>query len=266
MFRKLKLVAKILLGRVHAGRNFTPLEGDVMLVSYPKSGNTWTRFLVANLISSEQVTFNNIERIVPDIYLFNDEYLQKINTPRFLKSHEYFDPKYNKVILIVRDPRDIVISYWHHCMKFKYINSSMELDDFVDLFLLGSVSSYGSWGENVQSWLSVRGETPNFLMVKYEDLLSDPEKELVKITAFVEKKKTASEIKNAVLNSSKDRMRRLEETDSDDWKVLKGTDKSMRFVREAVQKQGWETQLSQESIEKIELKWGDVMKKTGYLE
>jgi len=60
-------------------------------------------------------------------------------------------------------------------------------------------------------------------------------------------------------------MRKLEETDSNNWKVLKGTNKNMRFVRDA-EKKGWKTELSKESIEKIELKWGDVMKEIGYLD
>lgn len=262
---RIKSAIKIIIGRKNAGRDATVFPEDIMLVSYPKSGNTWTRFLIANLISNENVTFNNIERIIPDIYLFNDEYLKKIKVPRFLKSHEYFDPKYNKIIFIVRDPRDIVISYWHHCLKFAYIDPTVTLDDFVDLFLSGSISRYGSWGENVQSWLSTRGKSSDFLMVKYEDLLTDTEKNLVRIAAFIKKKRTDNEIKSAVSNSSKDQMRKLEETDSNNWKVLKGTNKNMRFVRDA-EKKGWKTELSKESIEKIELKWGDVMKEIGYLD
>jgi len=40
---------------------------DIFLVSFPKSGNTWTRFLIANLVHPEEkVGFENIHRLVPD--------------------------------------------------------------------------------------------------------------------------------------------------------------------------------------------------------
>ena len=42
---------------------------DVVLASYPRSGNNWTRFLIGNLIYPEDpVTFANLARRVPEIY------------------------------------------------------------------------------------------------------------------------------------------------------------------------------------------------------
>ena len=38
-------------------------------VSYPRSGNTWMRFLLANLLAPhETITFRNIENFVPDLH------------------------------------------------------------------------------------------------------------------------------------------------------------------------------------------------------
>src|SRR6266511_1501639 len=76
-------------GRVPAQRSFTSFSDDIMLVSYPRSGNTWLRFLIGNLISREPVRFANIERIIPDIYHHSDRELRKLPRPRFLKSHEH---------------------------------------------------------------------------------------------------------------------------------------------------------------------------------
>src|ERR671925_279845 len=112
-WRRFKYASRILLGRRNAGRNLTVFPDDVFLVSYPRSGNTWTRFLIANLIyPSEPVNFANIESRVPEIYLWRDRDLRKLSRPRILKSHEYFDPRYKKTIYIARDPRDVAVSVY----------------------------------------------------------------------------------------------------------------------------------------------------------
>jgi len=61
-------VAKVALDRRPAGRNVTVLPGDVFIVSYPKSGNTWTRFLLGNLIYQDKpITFANVESRLPKV-------------------------------------------------------------------------------------------------------------------------------------------------------------------------------------------------------
>ena len=51
------------LGRNPAGRSLTVFPNDIFLVSYPRSGNTWIRFLVGNLLNtSDPITFANVER------------------------------------------------------------------------------------------------------------------------------------------------------------------------------------------------------------
>jgi len=48
-------------------RSLVILPDDIFLVSFPKSGNTWTRFLLANLrFPGEPVNWANIDRLVPD--------------------------------------------------------------------------------------------------------------------------------------------------------------------------------------------------------
>src|SRR5881397_1861057 len=105
-----KALSIVATGRVIAGRRLTVFPDDVFIVSYPRSGNTWTRFLVGNLVyQDEPVTFANIESRIPEIYLFPDRVLRSLPRPRMLKSHECFDPRYQRVIYIVRDPRDVVV-------------------------------------------------------------------------------------------------------------------------------------------------------------
>ena len=90
---------RVLTGRQLAGRGATVYPDDVFLVSYPRSGNTWTRFLLGNLISqNEPVTFSNIESRIPEIYFNPDRVLRALPRPRMLKSHECFQPQYPDVI------------------------------------------------------------------------------------------------------------------------------------------------------------------------
>ena len=82
-------VVKYLLGRDIAGRLLAVYPDDTFIVSYPRSGNTWTRFLVANLLRPKQaVSFANIERLVPDCEASSSRYLRGIARPRVIKSHE----------------------------------------------------------------------------------------------------------------------------------------------------------------------------------
>src|SRR5271170_2976990 len=101
MMYGVKRVIKYVLGIDVAGRDLAVYSDDTFIVSYPRSGNTWTRFLVANLVYAGQpVTFANIERLIPDCEALSSRYLKRVARPRIIKSHEYFDPRYKKVIYI----------------------------------------------------------------------------------------------------------------------------------------------------------------------
>ena len=67
MIKRLVAGGKQFFGLHCPGRNLRVFPDDVFLVSYPKSGNTWTRFLIANLIYPEKhPDFANINVLVPD--------------------------------------------------------------------------------------------------------------------------------------------------------------------------------------------------------
>ena len=149
--------AKALLGRVSgsaAGRGLTVYGDDVFLVSYPRSGNTWMRFLLYALLHGDAPSsFANVDHAIPGIYRHADRTLRRLPKPRILKSHEYFDPRYNRVIYLVRDPRDVLLSYYRYHLKLRRIDEGYPPDEYASLFVAGDLDGFGSWAQNAGSWL-----------------------------------------------------------------------------------------------------------------
>lgn len=235
-------------------------------MSYPRSGNTWTRFLIANLLHPERpATFANIERLVPDAEAQSSRALKRIARPRCIKSHEYFDHRYQRVIYIVRDPRDVALSYYNFEKKYGHIQDAYPLERYVDDFVNGRLSSadWGTWGENVGSWLSVRGKDPNFLLLRYEDMIKNPTQELARIAKFFDIEPTPKRLDHAIQCSSAQRMRELEQKQADEWVSTKNRRNDIPFVGSAVSGV-WRSKLPKDSVARIETAWGSLMQFLDY--
>jgi hypothetical protein len=254
-----------LFGLNRGGRNFPVYPDDRFLVSYPRSGNTWTRFLIANLLFPDlEVSFLNIDHLIPDVININRRELAKIPRPRLIKSHEYFDPRYKKVIYIVRDPRDVVISYYYFLLKQGFIKDSDSLETFVQRFVDGDVDpEFASWNENVLSWVSIRMGRPGFLLLRYEDLKAKPTHELARAAEFLGIQRSSESLTRAANLSSVERMRELETRDENKWIGTRAKRKDIRFVRTALAG-GWRSTLSDNDVAKIENAWGPLLKTLGY--
>jgi len=261
-----KVILKYALGLDQAGRNFAVFPDDCMLVSYPRSGNTWTRFLIANLTHpNETVTFANIERLIPDTSSISSRALKQVPRPRIIKTHEYFDHRYPKVIYIVRDPRDVVLSYYDFQRKYRHISDAYPLERYVEDFVRGNLISadWGTWGENVASWLSTRGHNDNFLLLRYEDMLQNTRRELTRVAAFLALVCSDTTIERAISASSAERMRKLEQQDEDKWVATKKHRKDIPFVRVA-KSGGWRKSLPPSCAAQIEAAWGELMSSLNY--
>lgn len=247
-------------GRSTSGRTTAIYPDDVLIVSYPKSGNTWGRFLIGNLLHEDPVTFANVEQRIPSLY-WSNELLHYTPSPRFLKSHEYFDPRYKTVIYIVRDPRDVATSYYHFWVKVGLIEENYPIDNYVSRFVTGELDGFGSWAENVGSWLGAREDDPRLLLLRYEDMLEDPMRELRKVTRFLSICATDEQLDKAVELSSADRMRKLEKDHP--WEAIKESRRDKAFVRSA-RAGDWRNELPKASIIRIEKSWGRMMERLGY--
>jgi len=296
MLKRALYVVNYLLERDIAGRAVKVFPDDIFLVSYPKSGNTWTRFLLGNLMNPDEgITFANVERKVPDIYAESKLTLKKTPRPRVIKSHECFDPRYRRVIYIARDPRDVALSAYHYDRKGRNIRDDFPLDTYVtarfmktdeyfgtwgehagswlvnskNIFQMSRLNNeymgtMGSWGENVMSWLGARGHDREFLLVRYEDMLEDTTREMTRIAEFIGLGEISAErIANAVERSSAENMRRLESADVNKWVTTKQSRKDIPFVRTAKSGQ-WQKGLPPASVAEIESAWGSIMTLLGY--
>ena len=264
MLGQLKYGVKYLFGLDRAGQHFIVYSDDTFLVSYPKSGNTWVRFLLANLLHpNETVGFSNINRLLPAPGVSSKRFLKTLPRPRILKSHEPFDARFKKVIYLVRDPRDVVVSEYHFNIKKRYIEPNLSLEQFVKPFLSGETSSYGSWWEHAASWIGARQGNPAFLLVRYEDLLAEPVRETAKIAAFLGINADEARLQAAVDRSSADRMRKLEQQQSDNWTGTRNTRKEIPFVR-AAKSGGWKETLPAGLVEEIEVAWSPLLNFLGY--
>jgi len=279
---------RYVLGLDVARRGLHVFPDDTFIVSYPKSGNTWTRFLVANLLHpGEPVTFENIERIVPDMHAQSKRFFRSLPRPRFIKSHEYFDPRYPRVIYIVRDPRDVLSSSYHFHRKQRQISDDYPIEHYVKRFLAGDVwSVYASWSQNVTSWLATRPQAPtgglfgtwadnvsswleagvdgsNFLMLRYETMLEQPVHELGRIAAFLKIESTPELLSQAVARSSATSLRELEQQQSTNWVMTRKTRQDIPFVG-AAKAGGWRANLPTECVAEIERCLGPLMTALGY--
>ncbi len=264
MYKRFVAGVKLALGLHHPGRNLKIFGGDVFLVSYPKSGNTWTRFLISNLVYPEQpANFGNINEMIPDPEGLSKRHLARLPRPRVIKSHQYFHPRYERILYVVRDPRDVAISEYHFHRKCRVIDDNLPIQQFLGEFLRGAYVPYGSWGQNVASWLATRNGDPDFLLLRYEDMIENTVSELGRIATFLHIDADVKRLVQAVECSSAENMRKLEKSQAHLWSSTRETRKDLPFVR-AARSGSWKSELPEICVMQIERAWGHIMRYLGY--
>jgi len=263
--KRLAAYGRAVAGQQFAARGLTVYPDDTFLVSFPRSGNTWTRFLVSNLLDPDHpVTFATLESRIPEIYDVPDRMLRSFPRPRIIKSHECFDPRYRKVLYIVRDPRDVAVSYYEFQLKRNVISEDCSLEQFVPRFIESEFEpKIGCWGDHVLSWLATRQGRSSFLLLRYEDMRKEPQQSASKIAAFHGLDLGPEQAARAVEMSSADRMRQLEKQQSHQWKETKKTRQDKPFIRKATSG-GWKSALPEACVAQIESAWGQTMHLLGY--
>lgn len=231
---------------------------DRFVASYPRSGNTWVRFLIGNLLDPSTPTdFNNVEQRVPDMYLATRRDLDSMRDRRIMKTHEPWDRRFNGVYL-VRDPRQVATSYFRYSRKRRLIDESVSLGAFCEGFVEGRTDTFGTWAHHVESWMDAK---PAQLIVRYEDLVADTGSVLERIAAFLDLTVDNGAIERSIEWSSMDAMVEAESRSGSRVAWMSWSDESIPFVGGGTQSAD---ELTTELEELIIARFGSTMDRCGY--
>lgn len=180
-------------------------DHDVFIVGYPKSGNTWLQYLVAGLkfgLHPRLVPDRLVHLVVPDVHAVR--YYQRISDEAIFKSHHLPRPDYRHVIHLVRDGRDVMVSYLHHLQAIRG-----PAIDPVEVISTGRGLFPSKWHEHLQAWRDNPFHASTIL-VKYERLLVDPLDEMRKICNFLQLERDDSWLRTVADAAAFDNMQQKE--------------------------------------------------------
>ncbi len=186
---------------------------DAFLVSYPKSGNTWLKFMLTDLLGGREADLDNDSTVIADVGSHRSTPAVLPNGGRLIKSHEpYSGPQrrvYRKAIHLIRDGRDVAVSYYYTLIRRGLFEG--KFSPFLRLFLAGGVDGYGPWHQHVSSWLgSPLAANGSLLTLRYEDMLREPVEGLGATMKFLGAPVDAERAEETVRAYSADRMRERE--------------------------------------------------------
>ena len=185
---------------------------EVYLLSYPKCGRTWLRLLIGKALVDElsltasPMELSDLHRAspaVPRIRITHDDDPQLKRPEEVERDKRRYAGK--KVIFLVRNPRDVVISY--------YFQASRRRDRFSGTpseFLRHPIGSLDTILAYYNVWAENRGAAGDFCLVKYEDLHADPKGQLARVLGALGRTPSPSVLAGAVEFASFDNMRALE--------------------------------------------------------
>jgi hypothetical protein len=256
----------------------------VWLASYPKSGNTWLRAFLANLIAnrstpvplaelpnygaleadpalysrlagrpSTQLDFDQLCALRPRVH---EAIAAAAPRTVFVKTHSMAGvhdgvPLHNPTvsagaIYVTRNPLDVVISMSHHF--------AITLDEAIDYLgneraatdntELFTTEFLGSWSQHVQGWAHMEG--PRILILRYEDLLDKPLKTFAKVARLVGLGTDKTRIERAIRHASFASLADMERRNGFIEVPIKGK----HFFRAGRANQ-WRDVLSREQVQRI---------------
>jgi hypothetical protein len=184
---------------------FSP--SDVFIAGYPKSGNTWMQYLVAGAFCGIDLSVTPdalIQDLAPDVHF--KKFYKPYFPVTFFKTHFLPRPDYRKVVYLLRDGRDALVSYWHYLQGL-----CKEEIDFAEMVRTGDKLFPCKWHEHVERWLA-NPHGAEMITVKYEDLKANTAGELARIAEFAGVKRDIAVFEAAARNASFGAMKRREES------------------------------------------------------
>ncbi|HVO81117.1 MAG TPA: sulfotransferase domain-containing protein [Terriglobales bacterium] len=183
---------------------------DMFVASYPRSGSTWLRFLLYEILTRHDAGFDDVNRYIPDVGLHGSAVPLLPNGGRLIKTHEAYRPDYKRALYIVRDVRDVALSEYAYQKAQGWIRCSFQ--EFLSAFVRGTVNGYGSWEGHVRGWLeSPLAAAGDLLLVRYSDLRGNTKAGLSRITQFLGVNVDLKTIEQAIQHNNVQNMRKKED-------------------------------------------------------
>lgn len=211
----------------------------MLLASFPRSGNTWVRLFLCNLISmrewgGREVDFPLLNETMPELGVSNLLARWPHRTiPRVVKTHQRYRFVFGRKpsIGIIRDPRDVMVSYYHFLRDRKgtYNDSFGEFVRHPRYGLPSWFAHYTSWRDR---WAVV---------ARFEDMVEDTPREFRRILVVLDVELSDEDVHQAVARSSIGGMRRAES------RATSVTRDEARFARSGASGQ-WKAYFSDEDI------------------
>ncbi len=229
---------------------------DVFLAGYPKSGNTWLAFLLGDALFDVDMDFVNQGRYIPGVGKHAGAPAFGQGPGRFLRTHEPYRHGYRRAVYVVRDVRDVLISYFNHHRMFRI---DVEVDQFARDFLAGRVDGLGTWMDHLRSWMTSGIELH---VIRYEDLRADPAGTIRRALEFLGRPHRIDRVPRAIERNSLERMRAKEEEARRVLPEFGRLDPSYHFVGSSTKVP--KVVLSPEHLELVTRAAGSVMERLGY--
>lgn len=183
---------------------------DVLVVSYPRSGTTWLRFLLFEAVTGRSAEFESVNQEIPYAGKHRGTPALLPQGGRLIQTHDVYGGASSRVLYIVRDPRAVVVSEYQWELRTGLYAGTFEA--FFQDFLRGRANPFARWDVHVNFWLQRAGVPKDRLhLVKFESLRHDTAKTLGTIMQFLEVPVAAEEIERVISNNSIDLMRKKED-------------------------------------------------------
>ena len=241
---------------------------DIILGSYPRSGSTWLRFTLFEILTGKPSSFGDVNSAFRGLKDHKQGWPLLPGGGRFIGTHEPYRSSYRKAVYLVRDVRDVVLSEFAFEQNLGI--GRQTLDEYLQDFV-GGRKRHGAWHKHVQSWLdSPLAVNGDLLVIRYEDLRQDTVETFMRIADFLGMSKDRSTVERAIYNNTLKKMREKEDRlyQQENYaavpsRPVKSVQPGGRFIRSG-KMGGWQEKLSHEQLQVIEQHCGDLLARLQY--
>ncbi|XP_076115886.1 sulfotransferase 1B1-like [Mytilus galloprovincialis] len=167
-------------------------DSDIMICTYPKSGTHWvnevTNMLIRN--KTELDTSSKIStmlEVIPDLSV-----LDALPSPRLLNTHcsfKYLPKKHIenrcKIIHIIRNPKDVCVSFYYHAKSDPVLDFTGSWDDFFEMWM-SDKCAYGPWYNYEKEMEQAEKDYPGMIFTCYfEEMKKDSKREIQRLANFL---------------------------------------------------------------------------------